>query len=88
MISVKISKGQMRSIKHVIRRGKTEDPSLTGSITRCRARGKQREKYMDAITRTVEDGSKAAHILQMTRDRSGNPWSPMFTGARHFGKIK
>ena len=52
-----------------MRRGKIEDLSLTGRIPRCRARGKQREKYMDRIIRTVGDGSKAVQILQMTRDR-------------------
>ena len=65
---VKIRARQMRFVGHVMRRGRTENLSLTGRIPGCRTRGRQREKYMDGITRTV-DGSKAAHILQMTRDR-------------------
>ena len=59
----------MRFVGHVMRRGKIEDLSLTGRIPGCRARGKQREKYMDGIKRTVGDGSKAVQILQITRDR-------------------
>ena len=43
--------------------------SLTGRIPGCRAREKQREKYMDGIIRAVGDESKAVQILQMTRDR-------------------
>ena len=51
-------------------RGKIEDLSLAGRRTPgCRARGRQREKYVDGIIRTVGDGSKAVQILQMTRDR-------------------
>ena len=41
---------------------KDRRPKLTG----CRAKGRQREKYMDGIIRTVGDGSKAVQILQMT----------------------
>ena len=68
---MKIRAKQMRFEGHVMRRGKIEDLSLTGRIpTGCRARGRQREKYMDGIMiRTVGDGSKAVQILQMIRDR-------------------
>ena len=65
---VKIRK--MRFVGHVMRRGKIEDLSLTGSrIPGCRARGRQTEKYMDGIIKTVGDGSKAVQMLQTTRDR-------------------
>ena len=66
---VKIRTSQMRFIGHVMRRGKIEDLSLTGRIPGSRARGRQREKYMDGIVRTIGDGRRAASILQMTRDR-------------------
>ena len=60
----------MRFVGHVMRRGKIEDLSLIGRIPPgCRARGRQREKYMDGIIRTVGDGSQAVHILRVTRDR-------------------
>ena len=52
-----------------MRGGKIEDLSLTGIVPGCRARGRQREKYMDGVIRTIGDGSKAVQILQMTRDR-------------------
>ena len=82
----------MRFVGNVMRRGKIEDLSLTGRIpSGCRAKGRQKEKYMDGIIRTVGgDGSKAVQILQMTRDRGkcGNPWSPTSAGARHCDKIR
>ena len=74
-----------------MRRGEIEDLSLTGRISGDRARGRQREKCMDGLIRTVGgDGSKAVQILQMTRDRGkcGNPWSPTSAGARHCDKIR
>ena len=66
---VKIRTSQMRFIGHVMRRGKIEDLSLTGRIPGSRARGRQREKYLDGIVRTIGGGRRAASILQMTRDR-------------------
>ena len=42
---------------------KDRKPSLTGRIPGCRARGRQREKYMDGIIRTVGDGSKAVREM-------------------------
>ena len=51
-----------------MRRVKIEDPSLTGRIPGCRARGRQRKMYMDGIIRTVGDGSEAVDKLQMTRE--------------------
>ena len=59
----------MRIVGNVMRRGKIEGLSLTGRIPGCRARGRQRENYRDGKTRTVGNGSKGAHILQMTRGR-------------------
>ena len=56
-------------VGHVMRRGKIDDLSLTSRIPGCRARERQREKHMDGIIRTVEDGSKGVQISQMTRDR-------------------
>ena len=44
-----------------MRRGKIEDVSLTDRIPGCRAMGRQRDKYMDGITRTVGGESKAVH---------------------------
>ena len=69
-VLVKIRARQMRFVGHIMRRGKIEGLSLTGRIPPgCRARERQRDKYMDGIIRTVGDGSKAVQILQMTRDR-------------------
>ena len=64
-----------------MRRGKIEDLSLPGRIPLSyRARGRQRETYMDGIIRTVGgDGSKAVQILQMTRDREREMWQSMVT---------
>ena len=68
-IIMKIRVRQMRFVGHVMRRGKIEDLSLTGRIPGSRARGRQREKYMDGIVRTIGGGRRAADILQVTRDR-------------------
>ena len=66
---VKIRASQMRFIGHVMRRGKIEDLSLTGRIPGSRARGRQREKYMDGIKRILGGGIRTTDILQMTRNR-------------------
>ena len=47
----------------------------------CRARGRQREECMDGIIRTVGDGSKVVHILQMTRDRYREMWQSRVANA-------
>ena len=60
---MKIRARPMRFVGHVMRRGKIEDLSLTGRIPGCRAGGRQKEKYMDGIIRTVGDGSKSVQKL-------------------------
>ena len=84
-IIMKIRVRQMRFVGHVMRRGKIEDLSLTGRIPGSRARGRQREKYMDGIKRIIGGGIRTTDILQMTRNRE--LWQSRVAGARHFGKV-
>ena len=56
---------------HTMRGVKIENLSLTRGFPGSRAGGRQREKYMDGIGRTVGCRRKAPCILQMTRDGEG-----------------
>ena len=59
---------QMESLGHVMRREEIENICLTGRIEGTRARGRQREKFMDGLTREC-GGIKAGRLLQLTRNR-------------------
>ena len=48
---------------------------LTGKIEGRRARGRQREKYMDGIKRTTGGERRATELIQMARDRE--KWKSM-----------
>ena len=77
----------MTFVGHVMKREKIKDLCLIDRIPVCKAKGGQREMYMDGII-TVADGSKAPQILQIERDeRCGNPWSPTSAGVRHCDNI-
>ena len=67
MVNVRVQ--QMRFLGHVMRREELENLSLTGRIPGSRARGRQREKYMDGIVRIVGGERRAGQLLQMTRER-------------------
>lgn len=65
---VNVRAKQMRFFGHVMRREGMENLSLTERIPGSRARGRQREKYMDGIVRTLGGGRKAGQLLQLTRE--------------------
>ena len=83
MVNVRVQ--QMRFLGHVMRREELENLSLTGRIPGSRARGRQREKYMDGIVRIVGGGRRAGQLLQMTRE-GGVAVHGRQVGPRHFSK--
>ena len=64
-----IRRRQMRFLGHVVRREEMEAVVLTGMVEGGRARGRQREKYMDGLVRATGNHFKPAELLQLTRDR-------------------
>lgn len=42
---------------------------LTGMVEGIRASGRQRDKFMDGVTRVLGGHLKSAELLQLTRDR-------------------
>ncbi len=59
----------MRFLGHVMRRNEMEAVVLTGVVEGRRAGGRQREKYMDGVTRAAGGDLKPVQFLQMTRDQ-------------------
>ena len=64
-----ITRRRMNFLGHIIRKGKLECSVLQGLIQGKRARGRQRETYLDRIQRLV--GERACHIIQAARNREG-----------------
>ena len=74
-----IRERQMKFLGHVMRKEKLENLCLTGRIPGRRARGRQREKYMDGIVRATGARHTAASLLQRTRDR--REWQTVIANA-------
>ena len=64
-----ITRRRMNFLGHVIRKGKMECLVLEGLIEGKRARGRQRETYIDRIKRL--SGKKACDIFKLARNREG-----------------
>ena len=64
-----IRKRQMRFLGHVMRRNEMESVVLTGMVEGRRARGRQREKFMDGMMRVTGGHLRPSQLLQLTRDR-------------------
>ncbi|KAK7081032.1 hypothetical protein SK128_010688 [Halocaridina rubra] len=64
----------MRFLSHVNRRNEIEAMGMTEMVEGRRARGRIREKNMDAATRAVGGRLRLAELLQITRLSSGAPW--------------
>ena len=64
-----IRKRQLQFLGHVLRLEGLEHLSLTGRIEGVRARGRQREKYMDGIRRVTGGVKTAPELIQMARER-------------------
>ena len=72
-----ITRRRMNFLGHTIRKGKMECLVLQGLIQGKRARGRQRETYLDRIQRLV--GVRACDIIQSVRSREG--WKSMVAKA-------
>ena len=70
-----IRKRQLQFLGHVMRMEGLESLSLTGRIEGVRARGRQREKYMDGIRRVTGGVKTAPELMQMARERDA--WKSM-----------
>ena len=70
-----IRRRQLQFLGHVLRGEGLESLCLTGKIEGRRARGRQREKYMDGIRRVTGGERTAAELLQMARNRQ--EWKSM-----------
>ena len=66
-----IRKRQLRFIGHVLRRNGLENSCLLGMISRKRARGRQRNKYMDGI-KEAKNIQTTVDVLRPIQDR--NVW--------------
>ena len=71
----RIRSRQLNFLGHVLRRDGMESLCLTGKIEGRRARGRQREKYMDGIKRVTGGERRATELMQMARDRE--EWKSM-----------
>ena len=64
-----IRKRQMTFLGHIVREEGLEYDVLTGTVEGKRARGRQREKFMDGLTRTFRRHTTSSQLIQLTRDR-------------------
>ena len=65
-----IRRRQMKFLGHIMRRGELERVVLTGYVEGRRARGRQRETFMNGIARALGGQIRAARILHMTEHRT------------------
>ena len=70
-----IRRRQLRFLGHVLRRDGLENVSMTGKIDGRRARGRQRQKFMDGILAELGNGWTSGRVIQLARDRKG--WQTM-----------
>ena len=70
-----IRRRQLQFLGHVLRLEGLEHLCLTGRIEGVRARGRQREKFMDGIRRVTGEVKTAPELIQMARER--NLWKSM-----------
>ena len=70
-----IRKRQLGFLGHVLRRDGLENVCMTGRIDGRRARGRQRQKFMDRILEKLGNGWTAGRVFQLARDRKG--WQTM-----------
>ena len=75
-----IRKRQLRFLGHIMRREGLEEVVMMGMVKGRRARGKQREKYMDGLMRAKGKQLKPAQMLQVARDRER--WRSMVAEVR------
>ena len=66
---VTIRKRQLQFLGHVLRMEGLENLCLTGRIEGVRARGRQREKFMDGLKRVTGGRITAPELMQMARHR-------------------
>ena len=64
-----IRRRQLKFLGHIVRAEELEYDVLTGMVEGKRARGRQREKFMDGLTRLFRGRAKAPQIIQKSRNR-------------------
>ena len=64
-----IKKRQLNFLGHVTRKHKVEHLSLTGKIEGKRARGRQRQTYIDQVIANNSLTCRAPQLIQMAEDR-------------------
>ena len=65
----KIRKMQLTFLGHIIRQESLEHLTLSGRIEGTRARGRQRQKYLNSIQQDLQTGNSPAQLIQIARDR-------------------
>ena len=70
-----IRKRQLQFLGHILREEGLENLCLTGKIEGRRARGRQREKYMDGLRRVTGGEHTAVELIHMARRRED--WKSM-----------
>ena len=70
-----IRKWQLQFLGHVLREDGLENLCLTGKIEGKRARGRQREKYMDGLRRVTGGERTSVELIHLARNRGD--WKSM-----------
>ena len=65
----KIRRRQLKFLGHIVRAQELESDCLLGRIDGTRARGRQRNKYIDSILSYVGGGQTTAGLLRMARNK-------------------
>jgi len=64
-----IRQGQLDFFGHVMRRQGKEVLVVTGKVEGRRARGRQRQKYLDSLSTCLEDTVSPTQLIRATEDR-------------------
>ena len=75
----KVRERQLQFLGHVMRGGKLENLCLTGRIEGRRARGRQRETYLDGLKRVTGEEFSGVELLRKTDNRE--EWRSMIANA-------
>jgi len=64
-----LREGQLDFFGHVTRRQGIEALVVTGKVEGRRARGRQRQKYLDSLCTCLEDNVSPTQLIRATEDR-------------------
>ena len=65
-----VRKRQINFLGHVLRREGMEHHTLTGKIEGRRARGRQRQKFLNSLVEDLSPNLKPTELIHLARDRS------------------